>query len=61
MASVCGLALLLEFAMSLLVVWLERADRKTESAMDLSLVGAWLVGPKPPSGSSVTASHYRSP
>lgn len=25
--------------------------------MDLSLVGAWLVGPKPPSISSVAASH----
>lgn len=29
--------------------------------MNLSLVGAWLVGPKPPSISSVAASDYRSP
>ena len=61
MASICCLTLLLEFATSLLVVWLEWADRKTVSATDLSLVGAWLVEPKPPSVSTIAASHYRSP
>lgn len=60
-ASVCRLTLLLEFAASLLVARLEWADRRTGSAMDLSPVGAWLVGPKPPSVSSIAASHYRSP
>lgn len=57
MAPICGLALLLEFVMSLLVVWLQRADGKTERATELSLEGAWLVGPKPPSVSSIAASH----
>lgn len=35
--------------MSLLVVWIERADRKPWSTMDLSLVGACLARPSHPS------------